>query len=193
VVVSKVLNGATLEAAPLVPGSITTLMGTHLTGKSVAVTFDGAPATLFYTGETQINLLVPATLGAKTSVSMVTTVDGVSSTPTMVPVAASWPAIFAHGVLNQNGSENLPQVAAKSSDVLQIFATGIPQSATVTVQFGDRKGFVPVYAGEAPGIPGVQQVNVAVPDGAAGPVALKLCATIGAQETCSPAAQITVR
>ncbi|MEO8368898.1 MAG: hypothetical protein ABI806_06855 [Candidatus Solibacter sp.] len=193
VVISKVLNGATLEAAPLIPGSITTLMGTHLTGKNVAVTFDGIPARLFYTGETQINLLVPPSLGSKTSVSMVATVDGESSASTMVPVAAAWPAVFAHGVLNQNGSENLPQVAAKSGDVLQIFATGIPQSATVAVQFGDRKGFVPVYAGEAPGIPGVQQVNVAVPDGVTGPVTLKLCAAIGAQETCSPAAQITVR
>ena len=193
VVISKVLNGATLEAAPLIPGSITTLMGTHLTGKIVAVTFDGTPATLFYTGATQINLLVPASLGAKTSVSMVVTVDGESSTPAMIPVAAAWPAIFAHGVLNQNGSENLPHAAANARDILQIFATGIPQAANVTVQFGDRKGFVPVYAGEAPGIPGVQQVNVAVPEGYTGPVNLKLCTTLGAQETCSPAAQITIR
>jgi uncharacterized protein (TIGR03437 family) len=193
VVVTKVLNAATLEAAPLVPGSITTLMGTHLSGKSVAVTFDGTPATLFYTAETQINLLVPATLGAKASASLIVTVDGESSTPTTVPVAAAWPAIFAHGVLNQNGSENLPQASAKSGDILQIFATGIPQSATVGVQFGERKGFVPVYAGAAPGILGVQQVNVAVPDGASGPVSLKICATVTGQETCSPAAQITVR
>src|ERR1019366_7475607 len=45
VIVSQVLNAATLQVAPLVAGSLTTLMGSHLSGKSVAVTFDGTPAT----------------------------------------------------------------------------------------------------------------------------------------------------
>ena len=41
VIVSQVLNAATLQVAPLVAGSLATLMGSHLSGKSVAVTFDG--------------------------------------------------------------------------------------------------------------------------------------------------------
>src|ERR1039457_2306280 len=81
VVVSQVLNAATLQVAPLVPGSLATLMGSHLSGKSVAVTFDGTPATLIYSSDTQINLQVPSSLGSKTSASLVVTVDGVSSTP----------------------------------------------------------------------------------------------------------------
>ncbi len=193
VTVSQVLNAATLQVAPLVPGSLATLMGSHLSGKSVAVTFDGTPATLIYSGDTQINLQVPASLGSKNSASLVVTVDGVSSTPLTVPLAAAWPAVFAHGVLNQDNQENTPSTAAKSGDVLQIFATGIPKLATVSVQIGDRKDLVPVYAGEAPTAPGVQQVNVAVPAGAAGSLTLGVCATTGGQQYCSPGYTITVQ
>jgi uncharacterized protein (TIGR03437 family) len=193
VIVSQVLNAATLEAAPLVPGSLATLVGSHFAGKSVAVTFDGIPATLIYLGDTQINLQVPSALGSKNSASLVVTVDGVSSTPLTIPLAAAWPAVFPHGVLNQDGQENTPSTAAKPGDILQIFATGIPKLATVSVQIGDSKDLVPVYAGEAPTAPGVQQVNVAVPAGVTGTVAVLVCATTGGQQYCSPAYSITVQ
>ena len=193
VTVSQVLNAATLQVAPLVPGSLATLMGSHLSGKSVSVTFDGMAATLLYSGDTQINLQVPASLGSKSSASLVVTVDGVSSTPLIVPVAVAWPAVFAHGVLNQDNQENTTSTAAKSGDILQIFATGIPKLATVSVQIGDQKNLVPVYAGDAPTVPGVQQVNVAVPAGLTGSLTLEVCATTGGQQYCSPAYTITVQ
>ena len=145
-------------------------MGSHLSGKSVAVTFDGTAATLLYSGDTQINLQVPASLGSKSSASLVVTVDGVSSTPLIVPVAAAWPAVFAHGVLNQDNQENTASAAAKSGDILQIFATGIPKLATVSVQIGDQKDLVPVYAGDAPTVPGRatgQRCRSGGPDGLA--------------------------
>ncbi|MCU1236529.1 MAG: hypothetical protein JWP63_4496 [Candidatus Solibacter sp.] len=193
VVVTQVLNAATLQVAPLVPGSLGTLMGTHLGGKSVAVTFDGTPATLLYSGDTQINLLVPASLGSKTSASLVVTADGVSSTPLSVPLAIAWPAVFSHGVLNQDSHENTPSAAAKSGDILQIFATGIPRLSTVSVQIGGVKDLVPVYAGDAPDVPGVQQVNVAVPKGVSGSQNVLVCANTGGQQYCSPAYTITVQ
>jgi uncharacterized protein (TIGR03437 family) len=193
VIVSQVLNAATLQVAPLVPGSLATLMGSHLSGKIVAVTFDGTAATLLYSGDTQINLQVPAGLGSKSSASLIVTVDGVSSTPLAVPLAVAWPAVFAHGVLNQDNLENTAAAAAKSGDILQIFATGIPKVATVSVQIGDRKDLVPVYAGDAPTVPGVQQVNVAVPAGVTGAVTLEVCATAGGQQYCSPGYTITVQ
>ena len=65
VTVSQVLNAATLQVAPLVPGSLATLMGSHFSGKSVAVTFDGTAATLLYSGDTQINLQVPCQPGVE--------------------------------------------------------------------------------------------------------------------------------
>jgi uncharacterized protein (TIGR03437 family) len=188
-----VLNAATLKVAPLVAGSLATLKGSHFSGKSVGVTFDGIPAILLYVSDTQINLQVPSALGSKDSTLLVVTVDGVSSTPQAVPLAVAWPAVFPHGVLNQDGRENTPSAAAKSGDILQIFATGIPKLATVSVQIGDRKDLVPVYAGEAPTCPGVQQVNVAVPEGVAGTLDVLVCATTGGQQYCSPAYAITVQ
>ena len=135
-----------------------------------------------------------ATLGSKTSASLVVTVDGVSSTPFPVTLSPAWPAIFAHGVFNQDNAENTGATAAKSGTILQIFATGIPASATVRVQVGDRKDLIPLYAGEAPTAPGVQQVNVAIPDGVgAGAAALIICANTGGQQYCSTGNTVAVQ
>ena len=115
-------------------------------------------------GETQINLRVPEGLGTKASAQVVVTVDGSSSPAMTVPVATVAPAIFANGILNENGSGNNATSGARVSSIVQIFLTGLPANAgTVLVKIHDREDLVPVYAGAAPGLPGVQQVNVAVP------------------------------
>jgi uncharacterized protein (TIGR03437 family) len=187
VTVSSVVNAATFAVTPLVAGSLATVMGTNLSGKAVSVTFDGVAATLLYTGASQINLQVPAELGAKSTATLVVTVDGVSSAPATVQLAPAWPAIFAHGVLNQNNQENSAGAPAAAGSVLQVFATGIPAGATVTAEIGARTGLVPLYAGPAPDVPGVQQVNVAVPgDLAPGATQLIICAGVGGQQYCSP-------
>jgi uncharacterized protein (TIGR03437 family) len=194
VTVSEVLNAATLEAAPAVAGSLTTLKGGNLSGKSVSVTFDGLPATLLYTSSTQINLQVPPELGSKNTATMVVTVDGVSSAPQTVALAPAWPAIFNPGVLNQDNAVNGPAAGAAPGSIVQIYGTGIPAGATVSVQIGDRKDLVPLYAGAAPTLTGVQQVNVTVPDGIApGSTGLIVCATAAGRQYCSPAYSLTVR
>jgi len=186
VTVTSVVNAATFAVTPLVPGSLGTLFGANLSGKSVAVTFDGNVAALLYAGATQIDFQVPASLGSKTSTTLVVTVDGASSAPQTVALAPVWPAIFPAGVLNQDNTGNTAQTPAQAGSVLQIFATGIPASATVSVQVGDRKNLIPLYAGAAPGLTGVQQVNAAIPaDLAAGAIQLTVCATAGSQPVCS--------
>jgi uncharacterized protein (TIGR03437 family) len=193
VTVSSVVNAASFASAPLVGGSLTTLLGSNLAGKSVAVTFDGNPATLLYTGASQINLQVPAAVASATASNMVVTVDGASAAQS-VPVSPAWPAIFTGGILNQDGSVNGPAVTAKAGDILQIFLTGAPDGAAVSVVMGNQNGIAPVYAGGAPGIPGVQQVNVAVPAGAGGgstPVAI--CATTGGRQFCSTGIPVYVK
>ena len=188
VTVSAVVNAANFAVTPLVPGSLGTLFGANLSGKSVSVTFDSNAATLLYAGASQINFQVPVSLGSKTSATLVVTVDGSSSAPLTVALAPVWPAIFADGILNQNNTENKAGSAANAGSVLQIFATGIPASATVSVQIADRKNLIPLYAGVAPGLTGVQQVNVAVPaDLAPAATQLIVCATAGSQQACSAA------
>ncbi len=186
VTVSRVVNAATFESTPLVAGSLGTIMGSNFNGKNVAVTFDGTAANLLYIGAGQINLQVPASLAGKNSATMVVSVDGVSSAPQTVILAAAWPAIFAGGVLNQDNSVNGPGSGATTGSILQIYATGIPDGATVSVQIGSQKGLVPLYAGPAPTVPGVQQVNVAVPDGVtADNSKLVVCANTATFQSCT--------
>jgi uncharacterized protein (TIGR03437 family) len=194
VTVNAVVNAATFAVTPLVPGSLATLFGANLSGKSVSVTFDGNTATLLYAGATQINLQVPASLGAKTSATLVVTVDSSSSAPQTVVLAPVWPAIFPDGVLNQDNTENKAGSAAKVGSVLQIFATGIPASATVSLQIADRTNLIPLYAGLAPGLSGVQQVNVAVPGNLdAGTAQLVICGTVSLEQVCSAAYPVLVQ
>lgn len=160
--ITSITNAADFSLAPLAPGSLATIWGSHLGGKDVTVTFDGVAARLLYASDTQINVLVPSTL-AKMSVPVVVTVDGASATlpVAMLPVA---PAIFNPGVLNQDNSVNSAAHPAAPGSVIQIFGTGLPSASHgVTVKIHDRDNLVPIYAGLAPGIEGVQQVNVAIP------------------------------
>jgi uncharacterized protein (TIGR03437 family) len=192
VTVSSVVSAASFAPAPLVSGSLTTVLGSNLAGKNVAVTFDGNPATLLYTGSSQINLQVPSTVAGSAS-SMVVTVDGASVTQS-VPVSPDWPAIFNGGILNQDGSINGPAAPAAPGSILQIFLTGMPDSSAVSAVIGSQSGARPLYAGPAPGLAGVQQVNVAVSAGAGGgstPVAI--CATGGGRQFCSTGVPVYVK
>jgi uncharacterized protein (TIGR03437 family) len=194
VTVNAVVNAATFAVTPLVPGSLGTLLGANLSGNSVTVSFDGSVATLLYVGATQINFQVPANLGSKTSATLVVTVDGSSSAPQTVALAPAWPAIFANGVLNEDNTGNTAATPAQPGHFLQIFATGIPASATVSVQIAGQKNLIPWYAGVAPGLTGVQQVNVMVPaDLAAGAAQLIVCATAGSTQACSPAYTVVIQ
>jgi uncharacterized protein (TIGR03437 family) len=193
-VVSQVVNAASFEVTPLVAGSLGTVMGSHLSGKSVSAAFDGVAATILYASDSQLNLQVPAALAAKTSANLVMTVDGVASAPKMVTLAPAWPAIFAHGVLNQDSSLNGESAAAVAGDILQVFLTGIPKNAVVSGQIGDQKNLAPLYSGDAPTVPGVQQVNLAVPPGAGAGSTLVLCATPpGGQAICSTPYALAVK
>ncbi len=100
------MNGATFATGPLTPGSIATLMGSQFSGKDVSVTFNGTPSQVLFSNATQINLVVPASLGVAASAQLVVTVDGVASAPLMVSLAPFAPGIFANGILNQNGTVN---------------------------------------------------------------------------------------
>ena len=64
----------------------------------------------------------------------------------------------------------------------------------MSVRIGDREDLVPLYAAAAPTVPGVQQVNVAVPrDFAAGIVRLSICAQTTERQYCSADYQLAVR
>ncbi len=163
--ITSVTNAAASLAGPLVAGSLGTVKGPNLSGKIIGVTFDGIPATLLYNDAKQINFQVPQALALKTSAQIVVTVDGISSAAQTVALAAEAPAIFPVGILNQDNGVNSRTNPAPAGSVVQIFSTGLISTGSeiVTAKIHDRDNLIPLYAGSAPGVPGVQQVNVAVP------------------------------
>jgi uncharacterized protein (TIGR03437 family) len=196
VIVTGMTNAADFQPGPVVPGSLAVVWGSHLAGQNVAVTINGIAANLLYTGAQQINLRVPPSLSGQTSAQLVVTVDGASSAAVTVQLATASPAIFTPGVLNQDSSVNSLQNAAPMGSVLQIFGTGIPDSGgAVTVSIQNRGNLKPLYAGAAPGLVGVQQVNVMVPaDLQAGNANLVICVGgTNGQQSCSHAEPIALK
>ena len=196
VTISSVTNAADFHAGPVVPGSLATVWGSHLSGTNVTVMFDNAAATLLYTGSLQINLRVPPSLAGQTSAQMVVTVDGTSSAPFTVQLTSVAPAVFTPGVLNQDNTVNSASNPAAAGTFLQIFGTGIPDTGAVaTVSIQNHDNLTPTYAGEAPGLPGVQQVNVQIPADVKGPNAsLVICvAGAGGKPVCSQPETIAVK
>jgi uncharacterized protein (TIGR03437 family) len=196
--VNAILHAATFATGGAVPGSLISLMGLRLGGEKVTVTFDSLTATLLYTGDKQINLEVPVALTGKTLTTMTVTVDGRSSKPQTVNLTNMAPGIFTNGILNQDNSLNSAAHAAEGGSVIQIFATGIPTAdiARVTAKIHDVWITNPEYAGAAPGLVGVQQVNLRVP---AGWKPMTTTVTICATRTttgvlkCSPEAPLNVK
>jgi uncharacterized protein (TIGR03437 family) len=192
VVVNSVVNAASFQPGSVVPGSLATVLGSNLSGRSVQVTFNQVSADLLFVGEKQINVLVPSLPPGPAT--LVVTVDGQASAPVSVPLAATGPAVFNPGILNEDSVPNGPGSPAAAGSVVQIFGTGIPVlGAGVTVRIADRDNLVPLFAGPAPGIAGVQQVNVAIPaDLSATNADLSVCSP-GQPPVCSPAVKLLVQ
>jgi uncharacterized protein (TIGR03437 family) len=196
VTVSSITNAADYHAGPVVPGSLAAVFGSNLGGQNVSVTFDGSAAHLLYTGATQINLQIPAALAGHSSSQMIVTVDGASSAPVNVQLVPIAPAVFTPGILNQDNTVNNSAHPAAAGTVLQIFGTGMPDSGgIVSVTIQNHANLIPSYAGAAPGLPGVEQVNVAVPSGLGKTAAsLIICVTgAGNQRYCSQPAAVSLQ
>ena len=192
--ITAVTNAATFAAGPLAAGSLASIFGVDLAGQKVAVTFSGIVANILAGNATQINVEVPAALGTLPSAQVVVTVDGKTSGMQMVTLAPFAPGIFTGGVLNQDGTRNSASAPALAGSVLQIFATGLSGSGTISVQLAGRTITNLEYAGAAPGLAGVQQVNVQVPtDLLPMTTSVAVCgASSGGQPVCSPAAPLVI-
>jgi uncharacterized protein (TIGR03437 family) len=176
------MNAASFASGPVVPGSLATVKGSNLAGKDVAVTFDGTPATLLFTSDQQINLQVPSALGTKASSQMVVTADGNSSAPQTVALAAVAPGIFVPGILNQDNWVNSATSPASPGNIVQIFATGLGTGSAITAKIGNDAISSVYYGGPAPGLTGVQQVDLAVPPGLTGPTDVQVCGATSAPQ-----------
>lgn len=192
--IQSAVNAATFANGPITPGSLATLMGSQFSGQTVSVTFNGTPAQVLFSNATQINLLAPASLGSATTAQVVVTIDGVASAPFTVSLGAS-PGIFANGVEDQNNTVNSANNPAAPGSVIQIYATGLPANSAITAMVGSQAIAQPYYAGPAPGLPGVQQIDLILPSTISGSsVNVQVCSTASPYAAvCSPAVAVAIQ
>jgi uncharacterized protein (TIGR03437 family) len=180
-------------------GNLTTQLGV------TRVLFDGQAAPLIFASEGQLNVVAPGSIAGQASTVVEVEVDGIRSTPTVLPVAGTRPGIFVlnaagqGAVLNENFSVNGPANPAARGTVIQIFATGGGEtappfvtggvapsppplhvlSATVQVEIGGMDAPV-VFAGASPqSVFGLVQINATVPAGVTPGAAVGLVVRIG--------------
>ncbi|MDR3699382.1 MAG: hypothetical protein P4L56_07085 [Candidatus Sulfopaludibacter sp.] len=143
--IASAVNAASM-AAGIAPGSLALITGSNLTGAAVKL---GATTIAPLTASaSRILFLVPSdmTLG--------TTTLTVGQAVAPVSIAAAAPGIFAGGVV---------QVAG----YLEIYSTGLGVTGAIPTVFIGATPVQPSYSGQAPGLAGVNQVNVQIPAGVA--------------------------
>lgn len=186
-------------------GKIATSIG------GVQVMFGGVPAPVLLASAYQVNVQVPYSVAGKTLTEVQLLYDGLPSSPIRLPVAEASPGIFtdfsrAAKALNQDGTVNSAASPALPGSVIVLFATGAGEISPgrsagdravaplgvpglpVSVRIGSVLA-EKLYAGEAPGLIGVMQLNVRIPDGPMGPraVARPINLSVGTHNSVSPA------
>lgn len=192
--ITSVINAATFLSGPVVAGSISTLMGSLFGGENLSASFNGIPAQILFSNNTQINLVVPPSLSSQTSAQVIVSAGGETSQPFNVTVAPFEPGIFNGGIVNQDGTVNSASSGAAPGSIIAMWGTGLSGTGVITGNIGGQTIATPYYAGPAPGLPGVQQVNLMVPtDLSAGPTQVYLCATPpGGSQVCSVPVPLTI-
>jgi uncharacterized protein (TIGR03437 family) len=163
----------------LVSGRVDTTLG------EVRVLFDGIPGPILLAGYFQVNVQVPYEVAGRARTSVQLVYRDVPSNTVELAVAAAAPGIFttfAGGsdalALNQDGTVNGPSTPALRGSIVALFATGagqtdppsvtgVPAAAAsnglrVSAAIAGRAAEV-LYAGPAPTLVGVAQINVRVP------------------------------
>lgn len=149
------------------------------------VFFDGVAAPLFVTGAFQVNVQVPWEVAGRRTTAVQLIYRGVPSNTVELAVTAAAPELFTllgtvqAAVLNQDGSINDAGAAAPRGSVVSFFATGVGQTSpasatgtpapaagtlttTLTLRMANQPAEV-LYAGPAPGLVGVTQINARIP------------------------------
>jgi uncharacterized protein (TIGR03437 family) len=153
------------------------LLANQLAGTEVR--FDGVPAPLLYAQASQINAQVPYTVSGNSTTHMEVFYQAKSAGTLDLTVTANVPAVFST-IVHQDGTYNSQTNAAAHGTFLTIYATGdgieygpdlagLPAAVPypfpvlpVTVTLAGMAAEV-TYAGSAPGLVGILQVNARVP------------------------------
>lgn len=166
----SLVNAASMLPGPVAPGEIVTIFGTGFQPNQTQVLFDGKPATVFYTGTNQLNLLAPSQFAPPSSTEIAVVVNGLKIADWIGPVTAAAPGIFTSGnglaaANNEDGTLNSPANPAPRGSIISLYATGQgAASISTTLTIGSYPAEL-LYAGPAPGFPGLMQINAQIPGG----------------------------
>jgi uncharacterized protein (TIGR03437 family) len=196
-----VLFGSGLGPANLIRSSVSAagLVDSELAGTRVL--FDDVAAPIIYTSSGQIAAIVPSAVATKTTTRIQVEYQGVSSSPLDVYVVAANPGIFTldrsgqGAILNEDQSVNSGQNGADPGSIISIYGTGggqtdwsgadgAPPTTAASLKLPvslkiDEQDAAVLYAGIAPGLAGVLQVNARVPEAARRGVSLPVFLTVG--------------
>jgi uncharacterized protein (TIGR03437 family) len=165
------------------------------TAGGVEVRFDGTLAPLFYAQSGQVNVQVPYTVAGSEAVSVEVRYQGKVVGAANVPVAPSAPAMLALAT-NSDGSPNTESAPAPRSTWMTFYATGEGLTDSGNVAGQPARAPYPhpllpialtiagvtaeiLYAGSAPDMIGVLQINARVPGGFVAPGGAAAVLTVG--------------
>ncbi|MFN0102711.1 MAG: hypothetical protein ACKV2U_11555 [Bryobacteraceae bacterium] len=192
---ARVFNSASNVEGPVAPGMLATIHGEafgpaepaaapggtawpRLLGE-VDVYVDGETAPLLYVSARQINLQIPHSVAGRREARIEIHHRGTRRAQTIVPVAEAAPGLFPV-VVQEDGSINSPQNPVSRGAIVTLFATGTgtlpPES--VSVRIGSMPAQI-LWAGPAPGLPGLLQVNLRLPSGFFAPGSHSIAFRIG--------------
>lgn len=201
--VSALINSASALAGRVAPNDILTYYDPALMGGPVTVSVNGEPATVLYSGTGQLNVVMPGDLIPGSTVTVQISRGNAVLLSAPFTVAAVDPALFTlntqgtgpGAVLNLDLSVNGPERPAKAGSFLVVYGTGFGAvglpgvdglsrlTAGVTATVGGKFAEV-TYAGLVPGqTPGLQQINVHLPDDTPTGPAVPLQLTVGGVST----------
>ncbi len=193
--ITSIVNAASFDNNSASGNEILSVFGTNLAcAAGPQVTVDGVAAVVLGGTATQVNWIAPDLTG-RTSVQVQFACGTLLSNLYSMPVTTVAPGIFtADGkqvaAYNVGFTLNGPAIPIARGQIVMLFGTGFGafggadanglqwQTLPVTVTIGGVPATL-TYTGLAPGLPGVNQINVLIPAGAPTGPAIPLVVTAG--------------
>ncbi len=196
------VNSASLRGPATFDG-LASVLGTGLTlgargasaseasARGVRVSVEGRSVPVLSFSDTQINIYIPGITSPGIR-SVVVSINGLTTAADDASVAPANPGVFTR---SQNGageaiallvsgnrytSSPFPARMDGQPSIIALFGTGWRHSLPVTVNIGGSSAAVQ-YAGPAGGFPGLDQINVAIPDGVSDGAVVTVTAANGFQ------------
>jgi len=149
-----------VSAEPAGDGSLPLTLG------DVEVLFDEEPAELFFVREDQITLRVPTTVGSRPVTVAKVRYEGRETNRIALSTARHAPGLFtltggAGQVLASRPDWSTLEIdeTAAPGDILVLWATGVGPAEEASVLIGGQEAEL-LYLGDAPGFPGLTQINL---------------------------------